>query len=50
MERLNVLSDLAKKGLTIVLDKTYPVNEVRNAYEEAAKGKIIGKSVIVLAR
>ena len=46
-ERLNVLSGLAKKGLTIILDKTYSINEVRNAYQEAGKGKIIGKSVIV---
>ncbi|ACU61796.1 NAD(P)-dependent alcohol dehydrogenase [Chitinophaga pinensis] len=46
-EKLNILSELAKKDLKIVLDKTYSFNEIRSAYKEAGKGKIIGKSVIV---
>ncbi|SFM86878.1 NADPH:quinone reductase [Chitinophaga sp. YR627] len=46
-EKLHTLSALAKQDLKIVLDKTYAFNEIRNAYQEASKGKIVGKSVVV---
>jgi NADPH:quinone reductase-like Zn-dependent oxidoreductase len=46
-ERLNTLTGLAAKDLQIVVSKTYSINEFRNAYSEASKGRIIGKSVIV---
>ena len=48
VERLNTLSNLAENDLQIVLDKTYSVTNVREAYREARRGKIMGKSVIVL--
>jgi NADPH:quinone reductase-like Zn-dependent oxidoreductase len=46
-EKLHTLSALAKQDLKIVLDKTYAFNEIRHAYQEASKGKIVGKSVVV---
>lgn len=46
-EKLRKLTALAKDDLQIVIDKTYPISEVKNAYREASKGKITGKSVIV---
>jgi NADPH:quinone reductase-like Zn-dependent oxidoreductase len=42
------LRDLASKDLLIVLDKTYPLSQVRKAYSESSKGKIFGKSVITI--
>lgn len=45
---LNTLTKLAEADLQIVLDKTYPLTNVRDAYGEARRGKLIGKSVIVL--
>ncbi|GGB79113.1 NAD(P)-dependent alcohol dehydrogenase [Dyadobacter sediminis] len=47
VENLKKLTGLAEQNLQIVLDKTYFINEVRKAYNEASKGKIIGKSVIL---
>ncbi len=47
-EGLNTLTKLAEADLQIVLDKTYPFTNVREAYGEARRGKLIGKSVIVL--
>jgi NADPH:quinone reductase-like Zn-dependent oxidoreductase len=47
VKRLDMLADLAKKELQVVLDQRYSINEVRKAYREARGGKIIGKSVIV---
>ena len=47
-EGLNTLSRLAEADLQIVLDKTYSLSNVRQAYQEAQRGNIIGKSVIVL--
>ncbi|WP_093825145.1 NAD(P)-dependent alcohol dehydrogenase [Spirosoma endophyticum] len=48
IEGLNTLTNLAEAGLQIVLDKTYSFTNVRDAYREARRGKLIGKSVIVL--
>ncbi|WP_461093068.1 NAD(P)-dependent alcohol dehydrogenase [Spirosoma gilvum] len=48
VEGLNTLTQLAEDGLQIVLDKTYSFTNVRKAYRDARRGKIIGKSVIVL--
>ncbi|UHG93820.1 NAD(P)-dependent alcohol dehydrogenase [Spirosoma oryzicola] len=48
VEGLNALTYLAEDGLQIVLDKSYSINNVREAYQEARRGKGIGKSVIVL--
>lgn len=42
------LANLAENDLQIVLAKTYPITNVREAYSEARRGKAIGKSVIVL--
>jgi NADPH:quinone reductase-like Zn-dependent oxidoreductase len=39
---------LAENGLIIVLDKTYHLDQVKNAYREASRGKIFGKSVILI--
>ncbi|GAB4039511.1 NADP-dependent oxidoreductase [Spirosoma jeollabukense] len=47
-EGLNTLTKLAEADLQIVLAKTYPFTNVREAYREARGGKLIGKSVIVL--
>ncbi|GAB3037857.1 NAD(P)-dependent alcohol dehydrogenase [Spirosoma pulveris] len=47
-ERLAALAKLAEANLQIVLASTYPLNQVREAYTEARRGKRIGKSVIVL--
>lgn len=48
VDRLNTLTHLAEDDLQIVLDKTYSFANVREAYGEARRGKLIGKSVIVL--
>lgn len=48
VEGLNTLTKLAGDNLQIVLDKTYALTNVREAYAEARRGKIIGKSVIML--
>lgn len=45
---LQTLSRLAEKDLKIVLDKTYAISQVREAYREASQGKVMGKSIIVL--
>lgn len=45
---LATLTRLANDGLQIVLDKTYSLTNIREAYQEASQGKIIGKSVIVV--
>lgn len=42
------LKTIAEKGLIIVLDKTYHFDQVKNAYREASRGKIFGKSVILV--
>ncbi|WP_080237320.1 NAD(P)-dependent alcohol dehydrogenase [Spirosoma rigui] len=47
-EGLATLSKLAEADLQIVLNKTYPLSNVREAYREARRGNIVGKSVIVL--
>ncbi|GAB3548332.1 NAD(P)-dependent alcohol dehydrogenase [Spirosoma fluminis] len=47
-EGLNTLAKLAETDLQIVLDKTYPLTNVREAYQGARRGNSIGKSVIVL--
>ena len=47
-EGLTTLTTLAEADLQIVLDKTYPLSNVRGAYQEARRGNILGKSVIVL--
>ncbi len=48
-ENLKKLTRLAETDLQVVLDKTYPINEVRRAYKEARQGKIVGKSVIIVS-
>ncbi|GAB3936183.1 NAD(P)-dependent alcohol dehydrogenase [Larkinella terrae] len=48
VEGFNTLTKLAENDLQIVLDKTYSMTNVREAYQEARRKKIIGKSVIVL--
>lgn len=48
VEGLGTLTKLAEDDLQIVLDKTYSLTDVREAYAEARRGKLIGKSVIVL--
>jgi len=42
------LKELAEKELIIVLDKTYHLDHVKNAYRESSRGKIFGKSVILI--
>ncbi|CCH00112.1 alcohol dehydrogenase GroES domain protein [Fibrella aestuarina BUZ 2] len=44
----STLTKLAEDGLQIVLDKTYALANVQEAYREARRGKGIGKSVIVM--
>lgn len=48
VDGLATLTRLAEADLQIVVDKTYSLSNVREAYGEARRGKIIGKSVIVL--
>jgi NADPH:quinone reductase-like Zn-dependent oxidoreductase len=48
LSRLNTLSDLTRSGLEIFIDKVYAVTNVREAYSESSKGKIMGKSVITV--
>jgi hypothetical protein len=45
---LNTLADLTRSGLEILIDKVYAVANVKEAYRESSKGKIIGKSVIAV--
>lgn len=48
VDGLNTLTHLAENDLQIVLDKTYSLTNVREAYRESRRGKVMGKSVIVL--
>ena len=48
VEGLTALANLAGDDLQIVLDKTYSLTNVREAYRESRSGKHIGKSVIVM--
>jgi NADPH:quinone reductase-like Zn-dependent oxidoreductase len=47
-EGLATLKELAEKALTIVIDKTYHLDQVKTAYRESSRGRIFGKSVIVV--
>lgn len=47
VEGFDTLTKLAEHGLQIVLAKTYPLANVRDAYAEARQGKLIGKSVLI---
>ncbi|MBW8684781.1 NAD(P)-dependent alcohol dehydrogenase [Chitinophaga rhizophila] len=49
IEKLERVSELAKNGMSIVVNKTYGLDQVRKAYEETSKGGIVGKSVIITA-
>jgi NADPH:quinone reductase-like Zn-dependent oxidoreductase len=48
IKKFSSLTELAEKDLQIVLYKTYSITQIREAYQEARQGKIIGKSIIVL--
>jgi NADPH:quinone reductase-like Zn-dependent oxidoreductase len=48
VDGLTMLTKLTEADLQIVLAKTYPLSNLREAYREARRGKLIGKSVIVL--
>jgi len=45
---LNTLADLTRSGLEIFIDKVYAIANVKEAYCESSKGKIMGKSVIIV--
>jgi NADPH:quinone reductase-like Zn-dependent oxidoreductase len=46
LEGFETLRNLAEKDLQIVLDKTYSLSQVRDAYQDSSRGKTFGKSVI----
>jgi NADPH:quinone reductase-like Zn-dependent oxidoreductase len=46
LEGFETLGNLAEKDLQIVLDKTYSLSQVRDAYQDSSRGKTFGKSVI----
>lgn len=46
LEGFETLRNLAEKDLQIVLDKTYSLSQVRDAYRDSSRGKTFGKSVI----
>lgn len=48
VDGLNTLTHLAENDLQIVLNKTYSLANIKEAYRESRQGKIMGKSVIVL--
>ncbi|GAB4043519.1 NAD(P)-dependent alcohol dehydrogenase [Spirosoma litoris] len=48
VDGLTTLTKLAQADLEVVLDKTYSLSNVREAYRESRRDKIMGKSVIVL--
>jgi NADPH:quinone reductase-like Zn-dependent oxidoreductase len=48
VERFEKLRKLAEKDLQIVLAKTYAFDQVKAAYKESSRGKIVGKSVILI--
>jgi NADPH:quinone reductase-like Zn-dependent oxidoreductase len=48
VERFETLRKLAEKDLRIVLYKTYAFDQVKTAYKESSRGKIVGKSVILI--
>jgi NADPH:quinone reductase-like Zn-dependent oxidoreductase len=45
---LKLLAGFIEDGLDIVVEKVYPITAVKAAYEEVAKGGIIGKAVITV--
>jgi NADPH:quinone reductase-like Zn-dependent oxidoreductase len=48
VEGLKTITGMAAENLQIVLDKTYSINQIREAYQQASKGKTIGKSIILV--
>jgi NADPH:quinone reductase-like Zn-dependent oxidoreductase len=47
-EYLNLLSDLIDNKLDIIVERTYPIASVKAAYNEVAKGGLLGKAVIIV--
>jgi len=47
-EYLKSLAALTEEGLDIMVEKSYPLTSVKEAYNEAAKGGILGKVVITI--
>jgi NADPH:quinone reductase-like Zn-dependent oxidoreductase len=45
---LNTLATLAQNGLQIPVEQVYDLANVRRAYQEASRGKVKGKAVVVL--
>ena len=45
-EQLNELAELAKGGLDIMVNKSYPLSDVKEAYKEISKNGVMGKAVI----
>ena len=47
-EYLKTLASYAKKGLDVIIGKTYPMSEYTKAYSEVPKGGFLGKVVFVV--
>jgi NADPH:quinone reductase-like Zn-dependent oxidoreductase len=47
-DSLKSLAHLIEEGLDIVVEKVYPITPAKTAYEEVARGGIIGKAVITV--
>jgi NADPH:quinone reductase-like Zn-dependent oxidoreductase len=47
-DSLKSLAHLIEEGLDIVVEKVYPMTDVRSAYDEVARGGILGKAVITV--
>jgi NADPH:quinone reductase-like Zn-dependent oxidoreductase len=45
---LKSLALLTEEGLDIIVDRSYPLTSVKEAYSEVARGGILGKAVIVI--
>jgi D-arabinose 1-dehydrogenase-like Zn-dependent alcohol dehydrogenase len=47
-DSLRLLSELIEDKLDIIIERTYPITSVKEAYTEVAKGGLLGKAVIVV--
>jgi hypothetical protein len=47
-DSLKTLAAIIEEGLDIVVEKVYPIAAAKSAYEEVARGGVVGKAVITV--
>ena len=47
-ENINILAHEAERNLDVIIDKVFPIKSIKEAYDYAMKGGILGKVIITL--